>query len=444
MGGNTMQRTLDWFHRIAIVCCLAAAGVTAWLLWRHHARYATFDLELTGRGLVPALVSAVICLLVLAVVVFRPERARPASLRLVSGAWTLALVAALAAMCAIVWTEMSYADWSGALVQSKTHMERTLGVSLAGRPDDRYVVPTGLLVQSVEFLSANNVRVGGYIWQRYAKDIPASIERGVILPEAEDSYEMTLAYTRDLGDATLYGWYFNSVLRQDFDYRDYPLDRQIVWLRLWPKEFYETLMLVPDFTAYSSVDPRNLPGVDNQLVYGGWDPYLSGFSVAKHAYGTDFGYQTGDRDALYPDLYFDLGLKRDFLSPLFKHLPFFLAISSLMFATLVMTSNEPSAKERFQLTPSGVVAANGALLFAVIVEHNNIRDTVGSQQLSYIEVLPFTLYAMILLVSLNAVIVDGPKPIPFFEWENNLLPVVLFWPILIGILCLATWAVFFR
>ena len=52
--------------------------------------------------------------------------------------------------------------------------------------EDQVLVPTGIFLQSLEFSSANNVIVTGYIWQNYS-GIPDTVSKGFVFPEAEQT-----------------------------------------------------------------------------------------------------------------------------------------------------------------------------------------------------------------------------------------------------------------
>ncbi len=100
-------------------------------------------------------------------------------------------------------------------------------------PGGAWLIPTGVFVQSLQFNTANNVQVSGYVWQKYADNIPADITRGFVLPEAvAEAYRSTEAYRVHENGAEVIGWYFSATLRQSFDYGHYPFDRQDVWLRI--------------------------------------------------------------------------------------------------------------------------------------------------------------------------------------------------------------------
>lgn len=106
-------------------------------------------------------------------------------------------------------------------------------------------IPTGVFIQSLEFLSTNNVQVTGYVWQVYAASVPSDIQRGFVLPEAVDeAYQTQEVYRHAEAGGETIGWYFHATLRQAFDYQRYPFDRQDVWLRLRHPDFGRGVLLV--------------------------------------------------------------------------------------------------------------------------------------------------------------------------------------------------------
>ena len=61
-------------------------------------------------------------------------------------------------------------------------------------------LPTGILIESVDFVSAHNVAFTGYIWQRYSREIPKSMipgpnyeVPGFTLPQANIGYHDDVA-----------------------------------------------------------------------------------------------------------------------------------------------------------------------------------------------------------------------------------------------------------
>jgi len=382
-----------------------------------------------------------------AVAVFRPERGHVPALVKTMTAWSLALVAGLAGAWFLANSDVRTDHWIGTPVTSAADVEAALtalgGDDVAGAPGP-LLIPTGVVVQSLEFLDANNVRVSGYVWQQYGPEIPDDIAQGVIFPEAvAEAYGAEEAYLAEQGGTELVGWYFHATFRQPFYYEEYPFDRQDVWLRLWHPNAERGVLLVPDFAAYRNIDPRALPGLEEQFVYGGWVPEDSGFSYAVQRYNTTFGFATDFEEGALPELYFNVALKRSFLGPFVDQVLFAAAVALMLFLVLALTASDEERKTRFGFSPSGALGATSGLLFAVILKHTQLRTTIGQQGIAYLEALPFLFYLLVPLVALNAIVLASPWQIRFVEWNHNLLPKLLYWPLLLGLLLAITLVVLF-
>jgi hypothetical protein len=440
MGASRFRRV----HLFAVVALMAALAALAWLFWRGLA--AGVRVPFQAPRVADAVLIAVVAVMLLAVVIFRPERATARALGRTAAIWTLALAAGTAALWTVAFTARDTAAIQGRLVSSAAEAAPILDAAPPPGAGPIYRIPTGVFLQSFEFLTDDNVMVSAYIWQRFGPETPAELRSGVVLPEAENSYaggSMVEAYRRLEGDTEVVGWYFAGVLRQPFDYAHYPLDRQDIWLRLWPREFDQRIELIPDFDSYADPSAYTSTGIDEEFVYSGWEFVSSGFSYVPRSYDARFGFHEAEFRTAIPELYYNLGVKRDFLPPLIKHLPFALAIAGLVFGAMLLNTNDPELRERFGLATLGVLGANGALLLAVVVEHANIRSTFSSQQIAYIEVLPFTLYGMILLATVNAIALDAPNSPRFFDYRNNVWPLALYWPIFVGVVFVVTYVTFF-
>ena len=295
-----MARTQRRIRAAALVVGLVALLVLALLGFRYAATHDGFDPTRSGGDLLPPLIAALGLVSALAVVVFRPERGDLRGMAAASATWSVALLATLIAVWYLVDVDLTDVPVVGAPITSQADVDAFVAANIdpamfATRPV--YYVPTGVLVQSIEFLNANNVEVSGYVWQRYGPDVPADIARGFVLPESvAEAYDAEEVYRfPEVDGSEVIGWYFSATLRQPFDYRRYPFDRQDVWLRLWHRDFGREIVLTPDLGAYTTLDPAQLPGLEEQFVYGGWDPVFSGFSYALNHYNATFGYGAAAR-----------------------------------------------------------------------------------------------------------------------------------------------------
>ena len=110
---------------------------------------------------------------------------------------------------------------------------------------------------------------------------------------------------------------------------------------------------------------------------------------------------------------------------------------------MLTTSDEERHKRTGGLSTSGVIGSCSGLLFAVLLEHNQVRSIVASRDVAYVEMLPFILYGAILLTALNAVLVSSSLKLRFVRYKNNLLPDLLYWPVLLTVLLIVTIVTFY-
>lgn len=315
-----------------------------------------------------------------------------------------------------------------------TYLHQVMGPRAALTPR----IPTGAFVQSIDFTEANNVKVTGYLWQRYNDDLPASLKRGVALPEAESAYATQEVYRVKSEGTETVGWYFQATLRQNFNYDHYPLDLQSVWLRMWPTEMVEQAVLVPDFSAYPPWRSDGRYGVDPGFVGEGWRTTYTTFSYVAHDYSSSMGvgdFRTAAQRA--PELHFNVGIARDFVSPLIARLLPVVINALLIFVSLFVITVGSKASGGFSVT--GVVASAVSMLLVITVQHTSLRGATGDHSgFVYFEYFYLATYMVILLVALNAVLAPSRFADKVFDWRGNLLPKLLYWPFFLGLIFAAT------
>jgi hypothetical protein len=302
-------------------------------------------------------------------------------------------------------------------------------------------VPVGLFIQSLEFLSATNVSVSGYIWHRYAKGQESDYEVGTVFPEAIAT-NMQLAYEQVFEQEVVKGWYFEATLRQNFTPERFPFDHEVVWLRLWHERLGSNIVFVPDLKAYNSLNTRALPGMERDFVLSGWSLYRSYFSMRDNLYSTRQGWAGGFANEAGPELYFNIEIVRNFINPFLAHLFPLLVVLLMLFAIVITMSTDHSKKDLLGFNAAGVVASCSALLFVALISHVQIRDELAANSLVYLEYFYLITYLMILLVTANAVLLSFQVKIRFINHMDNLLPKLLFWPVLCSALFICTVWVF--
>ncbi|MCX5204478.1 hypothetical protein OG897_23860 [Streptomyces sp. NBC_00237] len=304
-------------------------------------------------------------------------------------------------------------------------------------------IPTGVFVQSSKFTSPEEVEVSGYVWQRYGKDVPES-SMGVVFPEATDGYdEIQEAYdTRSTDGRRLKGWHFKVTLRQDFNYKHYPLDKQNVWLRMWSKATFTNDVLVPDFAAYPPWTYGRI-GLDQDAVTTGWSPYYTGWSFGMHEYTMTQGLTDWDKPfKSAPELYFNVGMEREWAGPMMGRLIQSFFISVVMFLALFVFTKDDGKNPRFGFSAWTAISFSVTLLLVVVVDQQEIREIAGDTSLTYLEYLAISQYIVITGIFANAILLGKDTNRRFLEWRDNMLATLLYWPVLVGLFFAFTLAVF--
>jgi len=301
-------------------------------------------------------------------------------------------------------------------------------------------IPTGILLQTVNFTSAYSFSVSGYVWQKYHSREDSAL-LGVEFPEnesvsLEDAYDDSIAPTEFVR-----GWRFSASIRQPFDYRQYPLDREEIWIRMQPKGLNQKLMLEPDFNSYGG-HGTGLFGIDQNLVLPQWKIMATNFSYAKNASTSNYGRGEYRNRGEQPELYFSLHVRRNIFDAFISQFIPLLVIILMLFSILWVgrKKDEPGL-----LGFNALSGASGcsAVFFIVIFSHISTRNMLGSPGVVYMECYYFVTYAAILFVSLNSILVAMDDKSKFINLGDNLISRLIYWPLVTGILFVWTFVTFF-
>lgn len=291
--------------------------------------------------------------------------------------------------------------------------------------DPPLYVRTGVMVQSIEYKGPYTVQLAGYLWQRYP-DEAADYDKGVVFPEA-DTTVLNKVYETVQNGELLVGWSFKTTLREQFDYAQYPLDRQLIWLRMWHVDFERNVFLVPDVTAYTDLDPTTRPGLDPRVVLENWDLDLSYFSFRPTTYNADFGIEGYNPSKLQPELYFNIGAERNVLNPLIARAIAPIVILLQLFVIVMVIGRNDKRLEQFGVRPGAVLFTCAAFIFAVLVAQNALRDEVKYHGIVYLEYLHVITYFVILGVATNSVLLVAKPEYKLFHRGNTMVR-LLYWP----------------
>ena len=300
-------------------------------------------------------------------------------------------------------------------------------------------VPTGVYLQSLSFVSANDEYLNGYIWQTYPEDINVD-KFGVYFPEeVNGTASPELKYKKNENGMTTYGWYFEVTVRQPFDYEKYPLDHKTVWLRILPTDFEGRVLLIPDLDSYPSTSPGVSFGLDDQIVLGNWEINETFFDYKVNRYQTSFGILDHNSGKV-PELHFNVVLKRKFVNAFVVHLIPMLTVAVLLFAILLNLTHDKEKLTENGFSQMGVIGSVSALFFVVVISHVDIRTRFPAQGIVYIEYFYLVMYMiMVAMVIISFVYHKQHRWYSGLFKEDSLVPKLMYWPISLGALAITSY-----
>jgi hypothetical protein len=308
-------------------------------------------------------------------------------------------------------------------------------------------IPTGLYIESVEFKGPYDVQLTGYVWQRYANDLPKDLvpkdpdDVGFVMPEAQYA-RFFKVYQAQQGNEELIGWSFFATLREQFDYEEYPLDRQQIWIELWHSDFERKVYLAPDLEGYTSLNPAALPALDKDLVLEDWDFQESYFSYRAARYNSSFGIQGYVPAQRAPELRYIISIKRHLLSALISRMIVPIVILIQLFVIVMVIGTKEKRLEQFGVRPGAVIFTCAAFFFATLVAHNSLRGDLKAHGLVYLESLYILTYFVILAVAINSVLLVALPNLKLFRDYDNLWAKVLYWPTILLAMVVITFLTF--
>lgn len=293
-------------------------------------------------------------------------------------------------------------------------------------------VPTGVFVQSINFSSAIDATLAGYIWQKYYDGVHDRVSRGVVLPEAQD-VQLTEAYRQKEKNVEVIGWHFQATLRENADdYVKYPLDRGDLWIRFRHQDFAKNVILTPDFDSYQLINPIARPGLERTLALPGWTIDRSFFGYRNNSYSTNFGIPSSAGQGHSPELYFNIIIRRDFIDPFLSDLIPLITVAVVLFALLLVGIKEGEQVDSLDVS--------SALLFVIILAPVTLGEKLAAERVTYLDYFYFMMYFAILAVALLFSRVDNNR---FIQYQGGLTLTLLYWPVLLGLGLAITLLIFY-
>lgn len=301
----------------------------------------------------------------------------------------------------------------------------------------------GINIETFEFESSNDIIISGHIWQKINKDLASEDKLGVIFPDAVSDTNFDLVYKKTKADTLHIGWWFQTELRQQFEYSDYPLDHKTVWIRMWPANFNDDIILIPDFLSYDSTGYEDIFGISDTIVLNGWDVADTYFDYIINSYDTDFGLGEDYTRKSHPELYYNVVLQRDFTKNFMTSLTLILIIMLLLFSlVLLLKSEQNNFKDKYGLNVSGAIGTASGLFFTVLLAHIDLKSKFNGE-IVYLEYFYYLAYIFIIATAVLTYLFarEMDRENSWLIRTDATLIKLLYWPCYTGIMLIITWLV---
>lgn len=110
---------------------------------------------------------------------------------------------------------------------------------------------------------------------------------------------------------------------------------------------------------------------------------------------------------------------------------------------LMITTKEREKIGLLNFKSLGVLTSCAAIFFVVILSQINMREKIVSDSIIYLECFYFIMYFAIIMVAVNTVLFCTSENIRFIQYHDNLIPKLLYWPVVLGLLLGVTLSAFY-
>ena len=378
--------------------------------------------------------------------------------------WTASFLASLAILLSLIalWaTAKTFSDYKETLNPIKT--KSYLYTQLADYEDDetqvpkdefdkldwflkyRYkkgkYVPTGILINDINFVDNEQIEFTAIVWQRYFDGIHDGVSRGFVLPQAAGAPDIVELSRAKEGNTETIQWLVRAKVNQDISYKKYPFDFKELSIQFWHKDFEKNIVLVPDLDSYKIIHPRALPGIAKSVFMPDWHIHSSFFNLQKEFYHTTFGMYHYGPFGIYketeksdrPDLFFNVTAIRDVLNSINIDLLTLFVIIFILFMVLLSYQ---------ALGLSWTLGSITTAFFSTILAQVRFRGKILSNEFVYFETFYLLIYVIIIAILLVTVL-DLHKVIRNRWLKNNFITKLLYWPVcLLSMLLISVYYLF--
>ena len=302
-------------------------------------------------------------------------------------------------------------------------------------------VHVGVQILSLQFTSRNTVDISGFIWQKTPIDRSNNISYDFFLPGSAGNAKIEKVFERKRNNFMTILYEFSTKLQYSDTGAQYPFDKSKIELSIWPKEFDQHTIFIPDFMAYDYLDPAMKPGIITKNITGNWEISKSYFSFVPYPLDASLGYLEYMKRHIKPYiLTYNIKVKRNIWPPFISNI-----LPCIIIAILVFMLISFFARNKEKLNDTGTVFHSlryfGGLLIFVALMHGKLSIT-GTGEISYIEYCYLLIYICIFLAMYYAISLKQYDNVFIaFIKKYNVIELI-YWPLLLFAFLLLTLFIF--
>ena len=390
------------------------------------------DVEALRRQVIWIVIVALIFLTSLSAIILKVHKGDVVRIWIVSGITSVLLFMGIGVIWNLALTYHNAQHESGIRVSDKGTLRHLMNGfdqrSLSKHIETPFYLPTGVYIEAIELRGANDVSVTGRMWQKYPDDYAGDIGQGFQIGRARN-VKIEEIDSHQIGNGRVINWRFQADLRTQLDYSRYPLEVEKIRMQILPWGTNRNVVLVPDLDAYKLIAPTLLPGLDKSVFISGWELTESAFVFKEENEYTDFGVERNFDHEIFPDLYYEIGIKRIFVDAFISNLTPLIVVTITLFSVSLLPASIDIGR---------ILAICVSVFFVVVFAHLAIRRNIAIGEIFYLEYFFFVIYLTILLAPVNSFRASLDIRSRFFEYQNGLIPKAIYWPSIMGVFFVIT------
>ncbi|RLD82129.1 MAG: hypothetical protein DRJ07_08515, partial [Bacteroidetes bacterium] len=306
-------------------------------------------------------------------------------------------------------------------------------------------VPTGIFLYDIDFLDAYNVAVIGKIWQKIPDTLKNVQDINFVFPQAAAegiSVRVRPNLKKHVDDYWLYRYDFNATLQFDINYLNYPLNLKTLDLQISYPSFEDQVVLTPDIKSYKYINPSSKPGISTDIYMPDSEVLSSYYSFGEHNFNTSLGdeYYEGLNET--PVLTFNILIKNVIINAIISNIiPIFIIAIMVFLLPFTIDKKDGEIKEGGSLS---IIQASAGFFFILLLAHIQLRNSIETPGITYIELYYFVMYFMLTLMSAAVLLFLKTNKYPILEYKHNLIFKISYWPILLLSIYLITFFIFYE